>query len=90
MMYMWAQVGIPVSHFSQDIFSAGQQIPWNGKQAGDMIGYPGHIAMYVGTFGGTDYMLEAPESGEFIRITPVRNSSGEPHYDTVARVWAGH
>ena len=90
MMYMWAQVGIPVSHFSQDIFRAGQQIPWNGKEAGDMIGYSGHIAMYIGTFGGTDYMLEAPESGEFIRITPVRNSSGEPHYDIVSRVWAGH
>jgi len=43
MMYMWAQVGIPVSHFSQDILHAGTQIPWNQKEAGDMIGYSGHI-----------------------------------------------
>ena len=89
MMYMWAQVGIPVSHLSQEIFHAGTQVPWNQKEPGDMVGYSGHIAMYIGTFGGTDYMLEAPESGEFIRVTPVRNSSGEPHYDTVSRVWAG-
>ena len=89
MMYMWAQVGITVSHFSQDIFHAGQQIPWDQKEPGDMIGYSGHIAMYVGTWGGTDYMLEAPESGEDIHITPVRDGSGEPHYDTLSRVWAG-
>jgi len=89
MMYMWAQVGIPVSHFSQDIFHAGTQIPWDQKVAGDMIGYSGHIAIYVGAFGGADYMLEAPQSGEFIRVTPVRNSRGEPHYAAVSRVWTG-
>jgi len=89
MLYMWAQVGIPVSHFSQDIFRAGTQIPWDQKVAGDMIGYSGHIAIYVGAFGGADYMLEAPQSGEFVRVTPVRNSPGEPHYDTVSRVWVG-
>jgi cell wall-associated NlpC family hydrolase len=89
MQYMWAQVGVSVDHFSQDIFTAGQQIPWSQKEAGDMIGYSGHIAMYVGTFGGTDYMLEAPESGELVHITPVRDHASEPHYATVSRVWAG-
>jgi len=34
-------------------------------------------------------MLEAPQSGEFIRVTPVRDSPGEPHYATVSRVWTG-
>ena len=89
MQYMWAQVGITVDHFSQDIFTAGQQIPWDQKQPGDMIGYSGHVAMYIGTWAGTDYMLEAPESGEMLRISPVRNHASEPHYATVSRVWAG-
>jgi len=89
MMYMWAQVGIGVSHFSQDILKAGTQIPWSQREPGDMIGYSGHITVYIGAFGGTDYMLEAPESGEFVRITPVRDSPGEPHYATVSRVWTG-
>ena len=89
MMYMWAQVGISISHLSQEIFSAGTQIAWDRKEPGDMIGYSGHIAMYVGVFGGTDYMLEAPQSGEFVHLTPVRNHPGEPHYGTVSRVWTG-
>ena len=87
-MYMWAQVGITVDHFSQDIFNAGQQIPWDQKLPGDSIGYKGHITMYVGTWGGVDYMLEAPESSEDIRVTPVRDSSGDPHYANVSRLWA--
>ena len=90
MMYLWAQVGISISHYSQDQFTAGTQIPWNKKQPGDMIGYDGHIAMYIGTFNGTDYMLEAPESGEYVHITPVRNNPDRPHYATVSRVWTGH
>ena len=89
MQYMWAQVGISVDHFSQDIFNAGQQIPWDQKEPGDMIGYSGHVAMYVGTWAGVDYMLEAPESNEMLRISPVRNHASEPHYATVSRVWAG-
>ena len=89
MQYMWAQVGITLDHFSQDIWAAGQQIPWDQKEPGDMIGYSGHVAMYVGTWAGVDYMLEAPESGEMLRISPVRNHASEPHYATVSRVWAG-
>ena len=89
MMYMWAQVGISTSHLSQEIFSAGTQIAWDQKEPGDMIGYSGHIAMYIGTFDGIDYMLEAPQSGEFVHLTPVRNHPGEPHYAAVSRVWTG-
>lgn len=87
MMYMWAQVGITIDHFSQDDFRAGQPVSWDQKEAGDMIGYSGHIAMYVGVFGGVDYMLEAPESGELVHLTPVRNRPSEPHYASVSRVW---
>ena len=87
MLYMWAQVGITMPRNSQDQWAAGQQIPYSQAQPGDMIGYPGHIAMFIGNFGGVDYEIEAPQSQMVIRVTPVRNSPSDPHYATVSRVW---
>ena len=87
MLYMWAQVGITLPRYSQDQWAMGQQIPYDQKLPGDMIAYRTHIAMYVGTWGGVDYMLEAPQSGMNVRVTPVRNHADEPHYATVSRVW---
>jgi len=87
MLYMWAQVGITMPRNSQDQWAAGQQIPYSQAQPGDMIGYPGHIAMFIGNFGGVDYEIEGPQSQMVIRVTPVRNSPADPHYATVSRVW---
>lgn len=83
MQYQWAQVGVSISHFSQDQWSAGQQVPFSSALPGDMLGYPGHITMYLGKINGADYMLEAPQSGEFVHVTPVRGG----FYSTASRVW---
>jgi len=80
MLYMWAQVGITMPRNSQDQWAAGTQIPYSQAQAGDMIGYPGHIAMFIGNFGGVDYELEAPR----IRTTPPCPASGPA---TDERTW---
>ena len=89
MSYMWAQVGIHVESYTQNLWDASVQIPWAQKQVGDMIGYGGggsnHITMYVGTFNGVDMMLEAPYSGAFVRIAPVRDG----HHPVVYRLWTG-
>lgn len=85
MLYMWAQAGITLPRNSQDQLGSGQQIPYEQALPGDMIGYTGHITMFIGKVGGVDYMLEAPQSGEFVHVTPVRGG----HYATVSRVWAG-
>ena len=85
MSYMWAQVGIHVESYTQNLWDASVQVPWAQKLPGDMIGYPGHIAMYVGTFNGVDMMLEAPYSGAFVRIAKVRDG----HHPNVYRLWTG-
>ena len=89
MSYMWAQVGIHVESYTQNLWDASVQVPWAQKMPGDMVGYGGggsnHIAMYVGTFNGVDMMLEAPYSGAFVRIAKVRDG----HHPNVSRLWQG-
>ena len=83
MLYMWAQVGVTLPRYSQDQWSSGTQIPFDQALPGDLLGFPHHITMYLGKIGGVDYMIEAPESGEFVHVTPVRPG----HYATVGRIW---
>lgn len=89
MLYVWAQVGISIARYSQTQWASGTQIPYSQALPGDMLGYPGHIAMYLGRISAAtdtgEYMLEAPDTGSFVRITKVRNG----HYATVSRVWTG-
>jgi cell wall-associated NlpC family hydrolase len=85
MLYAWAQAGLSAPRDSQAQAHQGTAVPYADRRPGDMIGFPGHIAMYLGTFGRTDYMLEAPYSGAVARVAPVRDG----HYATVARIWAG-
>ena len=89
MMYVWAQVGIQIGHYTQTIWDAAQQIPWDQRMVGDMVGYGGggenHITMYIGDFAGIPMQMEAPYSGAFVRISPIRDT----HHPVVYRVWAG-
>ena len=89
MMYVYAQVGIQIGHYTQTIWDAAQQIPWDQRMVGDMVGYGGggenHITMYIGDFAGVPMQLEAPYSGAFVRISPIRDT----HHPVVYRVWAG-
>ena len=84
MLYMWAQIGIQLPRYSQDQLTVGAQVPYSRAVAGDLIGYPGHVAMFLGTINQVQYMLEAPYTGSSVRVTPVRNG----HYPKVSRVWA--
>jgi hypothetical protein len=31
-----------------------------------------HVALYLGKLGGTDYMVEAPQSGDVVKVSFVR------------------
>ena len=49
-------------------------------------GFPGHVAVYLGTFGGRPYILEASWVGTPIHIVPLTRTDFD---DRVHRYWTG-
>ncbi|MGH9006634.1 MAG: C40 family peptidase, partial [Acidimicrobiales bacterium] len=71
-MYAWGRAGVGLPHFSGAQFDDMAPVPASDMQPGDVLFYgPGgdeHEARYVG--GGE--MIEAPQTGEVVHITPIR------------------
>jgi cell wall-associated NlpC family hydrolase len=71
-MLAYEAVGVSLPHYSGGQFSDTVRVPLWDIQPGDLLfyGYNGdeHVAMYVG--GGN--MIEAPETGYQVHITPIR------------------
>ena len=83
MLDSWAPAGLTAPRHSQAQAQSGQQIPFAARLPRDMIGYVGHVALYLGRTNGTDYMLESPQSGDVVKVSVVRGV----HYPTLARIW---
>jgi peptidoglycan DL-endopeptidase RipA len=75
-MWAWAQAGVNLPHYSGAQFNDTVPVPVSGMAPGDILFYgPGgdeHEAMYIG--GGQ--MIEAPQTGELVHVTPIRLGGG--------------
>ncbi|MDO5511115.1 DIP1281 family NlpC/P60 protein [Corynebacterium sp.] len=78
-LYAFAGAGIALPHYTGYQYNHGEKIDPSQMERGDLIFYgPGgshHVAIYLGD--GT--MIEAPNSGSNVRISPVRWSGMAPH-----------
>lgn len=78
MVYSFAAVGIQLEKYSGYQYTSGTQVPVGEAQRGDMLfwgaGGSSHVALYLGD--GT--MLEAPQSGDVVKVSPVRWDGIEP------------
>lgn len=67
--YAYAQIGIKMPRLAGQQMAMGQRISMNQARAGDLVGKPGHIAIYA----GNGMMWEAPTFGKSVRLVPVRS-----------------
>ena len=78
-LYAWAQAGVALSHGSYDQVNQGHQLPYNQARAGDLLFWGGaeihHVAIYLGPVGGREYMVEAPQSGDHVKVSIVRTGN---------------
>lgn len=58
--------------------STGTDIPWGRGLPGDIVGFPGHVAIYLGDIGGTDYLLEASDVGVPLHVVPLTRTDHDP------------
>lgn len=76
-LYAYSQIGIKMSHSAGAQARMGVRAPINKLVAGDLVGAPGHIAIYA----GNGMMYEAPTFGKRVRLVPVRRGMFGVHFN---------
>ena len=74
MIYAFAGIGKALPHYTGYQYTAGPQFPVSTRRRGDMLFGPGHVALYL----GDGKMVEAPQSGDVVKISPVRLAGASP------------
>ncbi|MBM9466177.1 C40 family peptidase [Nakamurella leprariae] len=78
-LYAWAQVGVSLPHYSAYQYSGQPKVSKSNLQPGDLVFFAyntsdpttiHHVAIYM----GNNQMVEAPNSGSYVRVVPLRTS----------------
>ncbi|MGZ4555081.1 MAG: NlpC/P60 family protein [Mycobacteriaceae bacterium] len=79
MVYAFAAAGISLRHYTGYQYESGRQVPQSQMQPGDMIFYGPYDIHHVTMYIGNGKMIEAPESGSYVMISPVRYGGIMPY-----------
>lgn len=79
MIYAFAGIGVDLPHYTGYQYTSGPQIPLAEMQRGDMIFYGANASTHVAMYLGDGTMIEAPQSGDVVKISPVRTDGAMPN-----------
>lgn len=79
MMYGFAAVGIRLRHYTGYQYNSGRKVPSAQMKRGDMIFYGPNASQHVALYLGNGQMLEAPNTGDVVKVSPVRTSGMTPY-----------
>lgn len=67
-MYVFAQHGVTLPHYSRAQFALGEKIAPSALQPGDVVFF-GSPVYHVGIYVGAGYFLHAPRTGDFVKLS---------------------
>lgn len=71
-MYAYAHFGIRLPHFSGSQATMGVEVPPSDMRPGDVLANGEHAALYYGRINGEDYVFNAANPSEGVKLTPLR------------------
>ncbi len=76
-LYAWAQVGVYLPHYSGYQYNYGKHVAASALQPGDLVFYAYNTSNpatihHVAIYKGNNQIIEAPQSGSYVKISPMR------------------
>jgi peptidoglycan DL-endopeptidase CwlO len=90
-LYVYAQLGVRLTHFSGAQFREGAPVPREALLPGDLVFFhpgplgPGHVGIYLG--GGS--FVHAPHSGDVVKVSSLDEFGYASTYVGAVRPYAG-
>jgi cell wall-associated NlpC family hydrolase len=90
-MYVYRQLGIDLLHFSGAQYHEGAPVPFDALAPGDLVFFepgprgPGHVGMYI----GDGRFIQAPHSGDVVKISSLSDFTYASSYVGAVRPYAG-